>query len=56
MVFCPHAFLLLLEDTLRLFGENGSVHMQRELVECALEGIGILRVPAKRCYQISGGA
>ena len=46
-----------LEDTLRLFGKERFRPMQRELVECALEGrscIGILPTGSGKslCYQI----
>lgn len=46
-----------LEDSLRLFGKERFRPMQRELVECALEGrscIGILPTGSGKslCYQI----
>ena len=49
-----------LEDTLRLFGKERFRPMQRELVECALEGrscIGILPTGSGKslCYQIPPG-
>ena len=48
-----------LEDTLRLFGKERFRPMQRELVECALEGrscIGILPTGSGKslCYQETG--